>query len=632
MKKILALLAIAGLFFSCNKNDQPEETSASGASLTVTLNATSFAAGDTVVATVTDNSGSDVTRGDITLQFKVVNLDTNSYDTSMFGECEWSAVLGASDSSIEVEFPIRSDITETYSLRLDTSAEGCTITGSQQKITVSTGYVVELSIPGASDGKVKEGTTFTFTATTGAAPSEDMTITYTITDGENWFEPYTGGILIAAGETTGSSEEITVCEDGDVDSGQMTFDVTATASIDNYEVQSLTITRKDKDSPLGEAIDDERWVYDDPDQAFYSSDTESKYLTCPSYKQGDVLMTKYDYTTGTNGSPHPNATLAAEGWTLLNACEFHAIGGWSYPRPESPNTYGVYNEATAYGWSDQNTEAVEKAAFVNNTKYTNVTDDGYLRMWCCVDEGLSAKGTAMYVGTSSLYANKKNATMGISSNTAIGVGTRVEIRARLRGDRQGTLMALWMQGNAQTLEWPQYGEIDILENHVVIGQEDTSDWNLAEQTLHWGYVDDNSSPSHNKPTAQNPVEDIEEYNIYWCEIVDETTIKLGVNGETTRTFTKETTTNSHGDYTWPYTNDYNPDGFHVLLTIYAGFPSYTIGDTSWQTADFKNMSYEDSITSDVAPRMEIDWIRYWKNDNYDYSSMTIEPNSSAKMF
>ncbi len=507
--------------------------------------------------------------------------------------------------------------------------------------TPSTALYVTLAIDGSTSATVKEGATFTVTATAGNLPEDDLTITYSIAeDGDTWFDPAEGTIVIPAGSTKASSGTITAIEDDGQYYDQMTFTVSGSASDEAYTVYSCKITRNDNDTDKSDYAYDETWVYENPDAAFYSDATESLYLDCPSYSEDGVLMTKYDIDTDTDGSPHPNADLAAEGWTLLNAYEFHAIDGDNYSRT-AKNDYGVCPVGVPNGWGAQSVARVVASQFVDNTKYTNVTDEGYLRLFGCTDTGTaSSVGETRHMGAAACYASKwMSGGPYKAQNTPLGEGTRVEIRMRLRGDRQGYLFALWMQGNEAQINadtdksvWPAYGEIDILENHVVKGQEELPIWNRADQTLHWGYEDSSLSNTHANPTVQTVLDNIEDWNIYWVEIVDAETLKMGVNGLTARTFTKADVTNGHGDYDWPFCNSYNPYGFHILLTMRAGYPDYEDGATDWKTSDFAALSYDDAIDSDVTPRMEIDWIRYWKNSNYDYSSMTFPVNQTVNLF
>lgn len=58
---------------------------------------------------------------------------------------------------------------------------------------------------------------------------------------------------------------------------------------------------------------------------------------------------------------------------------------------------------------------------------------------------------------------------------------------------------------------------------------------------------------------------------------------------------------------------------HLLLT-FAGCNEWALDNNlaeDWAD-DFKNISYQDSKTSNDTPRMEIDWIRFYKKSNYGY--------------
>ncbi|MCD8312945.1 MAG: DUF5014 domain-containing protein [Bacteroidales bacterium] len=361
----------------------------------------------------------------------------------------------------------------------------------------------------------------------------------------------------------------------------------------------------------GEDLNNENAIYLYPWAPFYSTDTQNLYFNCPSYVENSLLMYKYDFVNDIDGSEHPNPELGEEGWTLLNACEFHAIDGWSYSR-SALNTYGVNEVKVENGWGAQNTTSVEKNLFVDNEKYTNVTDCGYLSIWACPDTALNVNKEYVFVGAGGCYANKVNAAKAIPQNTPIGEGTRVEIRARLLGQREGFLLALWLQGNDTELTWPEYGEIDIMENHVNLNDNNVAR-NTVTQTLHWG-------SGNNNPSVTAVMDNVEDWNIYWVEIPDAETVRFGINGETTAEYTAADANNDDAAE-WPFCNEFNPSGFHILLNIYAGWNSDSKDPHDWATEDFCNLTYPESIYSDVPPRLDIDWIRYWKNDNYNYEDM-----------
>ncbi len=63
-----------------------------------------------------------------------------------------------------------------------------------------------------------------------------------------------------------------------------------------------------------------------------------------------------------------------------------------------------------------------------------------------------------------------------SSNIRIYPGMRIETRARIRGaENSGMLPGIWLQGNEQVggdsqwNVWPDFGEIDVMENNTKHG-------------------------------------------------------------------------------------------------------------------------------------------------------------------
>lgn len=629
MKKLLAFLLLFGMVACTEK--QPEEIIGETTPLKVTLNSSSLCMGETLIVTVSvDDSkeGEELHRNDFQLYFEA--LESGTY-TDLFSDFSPEITFPCDQDEITVEFPVRdSGIKGEHTVLLWVSAAGRAIEGASRTITVSDYHYVSVSVKDSESGDVTEGGTFVLKASVSEPAPADLKITIVPESGvESDFVNLPSAITILKGQKSAESEAVTVSRDdgGKYDDRIWNF----TAKVDNgkYAVRSFSLTRIDCDAQKGDRLLDERWVYDNPDAPFYSELTKDSYLKCPSYREDGVLMTKS--ATAGEGDPHPNRLLAAEGWTLLNAVEFHAIDGWSLSR-SAKNNYGINPVAVANGWAEQSTVKVEMNCFIDNSKYTNVTDEGYLRMWSCKDNG-SAKsgGGARYFGSAALYANK--AANSIAKNTAITEGTRVEVRARLRGKLQGFNYAIWLQGNNQVLEWPKYGEIDIMENPVsVTDVAGTS--NTVHQTLHWGEVIDGK---HANPTVNKQI-DASEWNIYWLEIVDATTVKLGINGVTTKVFTASDN-NTSNSYEWPFCNAFNPQGFHILLTPgvasdWAGSQNNMnqaqINAGEWADPAFRTMTYEESKTSDIAPRMEIDWIRYWKNSNY--SDLNFGVNGNAKMF
>lgn len=620
MKKLMILLGLLGVV-ACG--DDKTEDAAGGAKspLEVTLNSLSLCRGETLTASVRiDDSeeGRALRRSDFQLYFEAIEDGTH---TDLFAEFPAEVTFPAGSDEVTVDFPVKeSGFTGEHTVKLWVSAEGRAITGAAQTITVSDYHYITVSVKDAMSMDVVEGTTFVLQAEIAEPTTEDLVITLAPEEesAAGDFENFPSTLTIAAGERVAESAEVTVAWDNGETQEEHDWNFTGTVANDKYAVKPFTLTRIDSDRAKGDRLLDERWVYDNPDQAFYSTGTAAyNYLTCPSYKEGDVLMSKS--TIYGKGSKHPNRNLA-DTWTLLNAVEFHALDGWSYSRT-ALNEFGVRPALTANGWGAQTTQTIESTCYVLNEKFTDVTNDGYLRMWAAKDSGSAASGGGVReFGAAALYANKIGTNTTVPQHTVITVGTRIEVRARIRGALQGFNYAIWLMGNSNngTTDWPECGEIDIMENPVptpeIAAGNSKLSLNTVHQTLHYGVpVDD----VHASPTVNNVIQP-SEWNIYWVEIADEETINIGINGVTTRTFSS-----SDNSYKWAFSREENPNGLHILLT--AGLAAewscgkLTLDEVNaggWADPEFMGLTYEESKTSDLTPRMEIDWIRYWINENY----------------
>ncbi len=635
MKKYFALMAIAGLFFACTEpEEESTDTTTEGdetPALAVSIDAASYLLGDTITATISATNDDVCTRSNITLSFQCIDINAGSYDTSMFSSFPESAILKSTETEIEVEFVLSEAIESAYSLRIVTSAEGCTISGANQNFTVGLAYDVTLALEGVEGGVVSNGDVVNVSASVAVAPSADLTLALTYSDEALVAEDAPATLVIKAGEVSGTSEDIViVAADAASD-----LTISAESNHNHYAVaNSVSCTVNAAASAKGSKLLDETWVYDDPSAAFYSSNISGSYVDkAPSYKSTDMLVAK--------GDAHPNADLAAEGWVFQGAYEFHKVAGWSYPCTQN-DTYGTYclqDTPPQNGWAAQNTTTVEEYCWILNNKYTNVTDDGYVRLWAAYDQGSAqANGdredNTRYIGASALYSLKSsNSTL--QRWTEITVGNRVEIRARLGGNRQGFNYALWLMGNSNlgSVTWPDCGEIDIMENPVFVSSPEGTR-NQVWQTIHYGDSDTNPSPTTGALTIN-----AEEWNIYWVEIVDENTIKLGINGQTNKTITS-----SDSSAAWSFNTTVNPYGYHLLITpgvasSWAGVTTsaYTeaqIDAAKWADSSFTGISYEDSKTSDLTPHMDIDWIRIYANDNFStyYSAYNINGNGNANFY
>ena len=275
----------------------------------------------------------------------------------------------------------------------------------------------------------------------------------------------------------------------------------------------MEIIMKDLEAGKGSELLDERWVYDHPGIPFASSGRQTAVVE----QYGDaVLMKELD--------AHPNADLAAAGWKFYNAWEFHSVG----------NSGDMWNNGNSFGnkvplfLAARNTVIVQNHAACINEQFSKITDDGYLRMIemkvpsnaTAPASGQRDYGTAAFYGCGTGSPWKSNSQL-------ISEGCRMEIRARLRGQKNGFNMGIWLVSD-ESAGQKSYSEIDILENPVgpVTGDR-------AHQTFHTG-----PTTTDNKTKTANNTINMTEWNIYWVEWRSDTEVAIGINGEETVTLKK----------------------------------------------------------------------------------------------
>ena len=101
-----------------------------------------------------------------------------------------------------------------------------------------------------------------------------------------------------------------------------------------------------------------------------------------------------------------------------------------------------------------------------------------------------------------------------------------------------------------------------------------------------------SSGDKYKPSSgQLIISDMDEFDIYWMEWRDNNEIALGINGK------ENVRMRTDGSYTgiangtaswnssthWPFTDKYNTEGLHLLLT-FAGCNEWALGDAAAEQA------------------------------------------------
>lgn len=188
----------------------------------------------------------------------------------------------------------------------------------------------------------------------------------------------------------------------------------------------------------------------------------------------------------------------------------------------------------------------------------------------------------------------------------------MEVRARLRGQRNGFNMGIWLMSDNSASQ-PTYSEIDILENPV-----GPATGNRAHQTFHGGPTATNK----NSKTANNTIE-MGNWNIYWLEWRSDTEVALGINGEETVCLKKSEWTEEE----WTFTNEKNLKGLKFILTMGAPSP-WALGkengtetggvwspnpESHWDAGFAAFDNYDRDKDNDAIPRMEIDWVRTYIN-------------------
>ncbi len=577
--------------------------------LTLALESNTLVMGETLNMTfsVKDEQGAGLAANEDFDIYLAVVEGTTDVSKAVFNNFPEMVTFPKGETDLEISVPVKSSgITKSVLATLTAFARGYKMDGSEQVVKVSDYYRTTISIKGNSDLVVREGDTFILQMKVEVPANEDIVVTVTPGAGESdFYENLPSTLTIAAGELSVESEPITMLADGyPFGDRKLTFKFTSESVHHPLLSEEMNLTQQDVDTPLGSELEDERYVYTSPEMPFYSEKNAGKFKEWWGNKK--ALSMK-------SGTPHPNESLAAEGWKFVNAMEFHAIDGQCR---NAKNSNGV---CPVLGFGAQNTVMVQKFMAVNNDRYTDVTDEGYLKMWA-VKEKMNATGGGSGqkdYGFSACFSGKFNMQGAYApQHTWIGVGTRIETRARIRGNKNGFNAAIWLQGNTQSQNsdpystWPRYGEIDVMENPAgrITGM------NTVHQTIHMG---DQATGTYKNPTTQNGINKMDQWNIYWVEIVDDHTIKMGINGKTTKVVTPADLGGASSE--WPFNLERNPLGFHYLLTL--GAPSaWSLGYTDtpplgWDSG-FSTITYEASKTNQETPRMEIDWIRYYSNDNY----------------
>lgn len=549
------------------------------------------------------------------------------------GEKQGFAEFLVKTSFSEIEVPIEATITAYV--------RGYKINSAERPLTIADRYYTSTGLMNNEDKLVKEGNNFILQASLGGAAKENVKVFVDI-DEENLAKldpstPVPEYLLILKGQTSAESSPIRVLDivDNNVEELSVTigFHAESTAHPLLASAEELTFTVQNLDAGMKEDLYEERKVYRNPDQIFISESNEGAVRSWDVARATDGRIMRV-------GDPHPTDNLASQGWKFMNSFEFHPIDALTMGGKQ--NQYG--NRPPRY-MGDHNVALVQKFCAVMNDKYTTMTDEGYLKVWCAKDPGAittggeGVAGQSRDYGTGALFAQKydgdpRYADSWETSNVRILPGMRVEARVRISGNQYSFNPAVWFQGNVRGVSWPSYGEVDLLE--APCGNIGYGAW----QTYHWGYALSSDMDGKEQLSKTSGMINIlngktgsecyveSPWVIYWMEWLDDNTIVLGINGVEKCRLTKG---ERNPEY-WPYSRDSNPEGMHLLIT-FAGNNSWALGKEESNWGRFiDNISYEQSKTDKRTPRVEIDWIRFYTRTGYQYTGQSTSPTRNKPMY
>ncbi|MFI3332696.1 MAG: DUF5006 domain-containing protein [Rikenellaceae bacterium] len=625
MKKLFLfqiMMAVALVLPSCSKDATSNDDDAPAVNVVPlsyelsTYSTTKGASVDLIFKVTSDA----VTEEDVALTFAAMS-GSNDVGATYFVDCPSSITLPKGKDEHTETLTLKDDfeVADLYAaIELQIFSRGYTISGGtatasgarSHTLRIYDQYVTSVALKGNAT-EVKEGETFSLEASIPVAAESDVVVNIVYSGQDFALTNLPEAVIIPAGELSVESCTVTVEPDG-IYTGDIELSLSLATTSEEFPValSELTFKVKDIDTPLGDVAQDERWVYDNPSVMFVSSDN----------KDAVDAWGKTNYIQMAKGDAHPGESLSSK-WSFYTSLEFHNIAA-------------CYTEDTTYdtklvkGLAAQNTVLFEAVAAVQNNRFSTITDEGNLNMWVMkvpsTTTCASLSGESRDYGSAAFYSSKFTAAQDDASKcwatnlVRILPGTRVETRAKITGQKKGMNMAIWLQGNAfSSLDWPLYGEVDVLENPA-----SSSTDNTAHYTFHLGSQNDNT---YANPTASNTINEMSGYNIYWFEYIDESTVAIGVNGQEMKRISKSDYPNA----SWPFDSATNPYGLHYLLTM--GVASdWALGSVTdgWDSGFASYTNYaNDRFNADI-PRMEIDWIRYYTASNYDDS----KPVNTMKLY
>ena len=468
------------------------------------------------------------------------------------------------EKQIQVDFPVKtSGLVGTTTMEFVAFARGYKMANSSQGIKVSDYYRISMSLENNTENVVTEGGKFVLVAKVDKPSSVPLEVTITPKEGEEGrYDNLPSTLIIPAGRTSVKSAAVTIKQDyemtGDL---QLVLNLKSNSSSNPMTAPALTITMTDLESMADPDLYDMTTVYENPNIMFVSYD--------------DDWFTGKETAKMDEGTAHPNAELGSQ-WKFDYAIEFH--------KNSTSGDYQKLGNAT-----DANRGNVLK---IDWTKYAKVTDEGELNI-CVGVEGTN-------YGTAGIHCCKSLGQMWAQNVTRIYPGMRIEMKVRLGGNRTGFVPMIEVKNPATATTCKEAKQsICILKN--VSGSAIT-------QSVRGEVVSDAKS-------VVSAIPKVEDYNIYWVELVDENTIKLGINGSTTLDVTRDMLDS------WPFTKastgtSVGAKGLYLVMRMDLFGEGNSVSSelpAGWDT-ELKSINPANYATE--GPRMIIDWIRFYVNDNY----------------
>ena len=468
------------------------------------------------------------------------------------------------EKQIQVDFPVKSSgLVGTTTMEFVAFARGYKMANSSQGIKVSDYYRISMSLENNTENVVTEGGKFVLVAKVDKPSYVPLEVTITPKEGEEGrYDNLPSTLTIPAGRTSVKSAAVTIKQDyemtGDL---QLVLNLKSNSSSNPMTAPALTITMTDLESMADPDLYDMTTVYENPNIMFVSYD--------------DDWFTGKETAKMDEGTAHPNAELGSQ-WKFDYAIEFH--------KNSTSGDYQKLGNAT-----DANRGNVLK---IDWTKYAKVTDEGELNI-CVGVEGTN-------YGTAGIHCCKSLGQMWAQNVTRIYPGMRIEMKVRLGGNRTGFVPMIEVKNPATATTCKEAKQsICILKN--VSGSAIT-------QSVRGEVVSDAKS-------VVSAIPKVEDYNIYWVELVDENTIKLGINGSTTLEVTRDMLDS------WPFTKastgtSVGAKGLYLVMRMDLFGEGNSVSSelpAGWDT-ELKSINPANYATE--GPRMIIDWIRFYVNDNY----------------